>query len=40
MIEYQIMLCENLGVQVEVVKNLNPATLLPVDSGFPPAKAF
>jgi hypothetical protein len=27
------MLCENPGIQLDVVKTLNPATLLPVDSG-------
>jgi hypothetical protein len=27
------MLCENPHIQLEVVRTLNPATLLPVDSG-------
>jgi hypothetical protein len=33
MIKYQSMLCKNLHVQLEVVKTVNPATLLLVDSG-------
>jgi hypothetical protein len=35
MVKYQSMLCENPCVQLEVVKTLNPATLLQVDSGPP-----
>jgi hypothetical protein len=35
MAKYQNMLCENLHVQLEVVKTLNPATLLQVSSGPP-----
>jgi hypothetical protein len=33
MVKYQSILCENLYIWLEVVKTLNPATLLPVDSG-------
>jgi hypothetical protein len=33
MINYQSILCKSLCIQLEVVKTLNPATLLPVDSG-------
>jgi hypothetical protein len=32
MVKYQSMLCENPRVWLEVVKTLNPATLLPIDS--------
>jgi hypothetical protein len=32
MVRYQIILCENLCIQLEVVKILNPTTLLLVDS--------
>jgi hypothetical protein len=32
MIKYQSMLCENPNIRLDV-KTLNPATLLPVDSG-------
>jgi hypothetical protein len=35
MVKYQSMLCENLHIQVEVVKTQNPAPLLLVDSGPP-----
>jgi hypothetical protein len=35
MVKYQSMLCKNLHVQLEIVKTLNPATLLLVDSGPP-----
>jgi hypothetical protein len=31
----QSVLCENSCIQLEVVKTLNPATLLPVDPGPP-----
>jgi hypothetical protein len=31
--KYQSMLCENPHIWLEVVKTLNPATLLPADSG-------
>jgi hypothetical protein len=33
MIKYQSILCENPYIQLEVVRTLNLATLLPVDSG-------
>jgi hypothetical protein len=33
MVKYQSTLCENPCIQLEVVKTLNPATLLLVDSG-------
>jgi hypothetical protein len=33
MVKYQSMLCENPHIWLEVVKTLNPATLLLVDSG-------
>jgi hypothetical protein len=33
MIKYQIMLCDNLCILQDVVKTLNSATLLPIDSG-------
>jgi hypothetical protein len=33
MVRYQSMLCKNPCIQLEVVKTLNLATLLPVDSG-------
>jgi hypothetical protein len=33
MVSYQSMLRENPHIQLEVIKTLNPATLLPVDSG-------
>jgi hypothetical protein len=33
MIKNQGMLCENPTIWLEVVKTLNPATLLPVDLG-------
>jgi hypothetical protein len=33
MVKYQSMLCKNLHVQLQVVKTLNPATLLRVNSG-------
>jgi hypothetical protein len=33
MVKYQSMLCENPHIRLEVVKTLNLATLLPVDSG-------
>jgi hypothetical protein len=33
MVKYQSMLCKNLHVQVEVVKTVNPAILLWVNSG-------
>jgi hypothetical protein len=29
------MLCENPHIQLEIVKTLNPAILLPVNSGLP-----
>jgi hypothetical protein len=32
MIKYQSILCENLCIQLEIVKTVNPATLLQVDS--------
>jgi hypothetical protein len=35
MVKYQSMLCENPCIQLESVKTLNPATLLPIDSGSP-----
>jgi hypothetical protein len=35
MVKYQNMLCENPHFQLEVVKTLNPTTLLPVDSDPP-----
>jgi hypothetical protein len=35
MVKYQSMLCENLYVQLEVVKTLNPTTLFWVDPGPP-----
>jgi hypothetical protein len=35
MVKYQSMLCENLCVQLEVIKTLNLATLLPTDLGSP-----
>jgi hypothetical protein len=35
MVRYQSMLCENLRIQLEVVKTLNPVTLLLVESGPP-----
>jgi hypothetical protein len=35
MVKNQSMLCENLCTLLEVVKTLNPAMLLPVDSGPP-----
>jgi hypothetical protein len=34
-IAYQSMLCENPLIRPEIVKTLNPFTLLPVDSGPP-----
>jgi hypothetical protein len=33
MVQYQRMLCKNPSVQLEVVKTLNPTTLLWVNSG-------
>jgi hypothetical protein len=33
MVKYQSMLCKNLHVQLEVVKTLNPVTLLWLNSG-------
>jgi hypothetical protein len=33
MVKYQSMLCENPRIQLEVVKTLNLATLLPINSG-------
>jgi hypothetical protein len=35
MVKYQSMLCENPHIRLTVVKPLNLATLLPVDSGPP-----
>jgi hypothetical protein len=35
MIRYQSMLCENLHIWSDVVKTLNPDTLLLVDLGLP-----
>jgi hypothetical protein len=35
MVKYQSILYENPGIWLEVVKTLNPATLLPIDSGPP-----
>lgn len=35
MVKYQGMLCENPRVHLDVVKTLNPATLLPVEPGPP-----
>jgi hypothetical protein len=37
MVKYQSMLCENLCMQLEVVKTLNLATLLPIDLDPPGA---
>jgi hypothetical protein len=34
-VKYQSMLCKNSHIQLEVVKTLNPATLLWVNSGPP-----
>jgi hypothetical protein len=36
MVKYQAMLCEKPHIQLEVVKTLNLAILLPVDLGLPP----
>jgi hypothetical protein len=33
MVKYQSRLCENPRIQLEIVKTLNPATLLPIASG-------
>jgi hypothetical protein len=33
MVKYQCMLCENMHIQLEVVKTLNLVTLLPIDLG-------
>jgi hypothetical protein len=35
MVKYQSMLCENPHIQLEVVKAVNLATLLPIDLGHP-----
>jgi hypothetical protein len=35
MVKYQSMLCENPHIRLEVVKTLNLATLLPIDSSPP-----
>lgn len=35
MVRYQGMLCENPHVHIEVIRTLNPATLLPIGTGQP-----
>jgi hypothetical protein len=35
MVKYQSILCKSMHVQLEVVKTVNPATLLQVNSGPP-----
>jgi hypothetical protein len=35
MVKYQRMLCDNPHIWLEVVKTLNPAILLPIDSAPP-----